>query len=438
MDIRSIEQVYNEMKRNTKGNVINNHENILIAFEKDENLFGIFRTNEFTQMKEVNRLPFWRKEGDQNKQWTDIDEAQLLVYLGKNYNLTNKRQILEVLDSIFYKHSYNPITNYLNSLKWDGVHRIETLFIDYLGAYDNVYTREVTRTAFIACVMRAFEPGSKHDTVAVLVGEQGIGKSHLLSKMGMNWYNESIQSFQGDEAYIKISTSWIIELSELTALKRGDSESIKAFISAKEDIYRPKYGRYPIQSPRKCVFFGTTNNIEFLKDETGNRRWLPIQLAKDRRTKCPFTELSQEVVNQIWAEAKVYYDQGAKTILTNPESIQTALALQEQHREDNGLKGKIEAFLKVPITHDWYELSNAEKQRYFQEKLYKNTDQLLEKRGKICSWEIWHECFLNKNTIPKKQSAEINNVLRQIKGMKETRTSFGCHGQQRGFMIMKV
>src|SRR5699024_10249608 len=210
------------------------------------NLQNIFRLNEFTQMKEINSIPFWRKKNDKNEQWTDMDEAQLLVYFGKNYGLINKRQIFEVLDSVFYLNSYNPIVDYLDHVKWDGRVRLEYLFIDYLGALDTVYTREVTKTAFIGCVMRAYAPGSKHDTVSVLVGEQGLGKSYLLSKMGMNWYNESIQSFQGDEAYIKISTSWIIELSELTALKKGDSESIKAFISVKEDVYRPKYGKHPI------------------------------------------------------------------------------------------------------------------------------------------------------------------------------------------------
>ncbi|OLP64761.1 hypothetical protein BACPU_23510 [Bacillus pumilus] len=281
-------QVYNILEKNSKDCVVNNHKYLLTVFEKDAKLIDVFRTNEFTQMKEVNRLPFWRRKGDSNRQWTDADEAQLLVYLGTEYNLTNKRQIIEVLDLSFYKNSYNPITDYLNNLKWDGIPRLESLFIDYLGADDNIYVREVTRTTLTACVMRAFEPGSKHDTVVVLVGEQGIGKSYLLSKLGMEWYNESIQSFKGDEAYIKISTSWIIELSELTALKKGDSESVKAFISAKEDVYRPKYGKYPIQSPRKCVFFGTTNNTEFLRDETGNRRWFPIQLRKGMRLKKHF------------------------------------------------------------------------------------------------------------------------------------------------------
>lgn len=428
-------QVYDKLTKNTKGNVDNNHKNILLVFEEDKNLQNIFRTNEFTQMKEVNRHPFWRRKNDLHKLWSDIDEAQLLVYLGEKYELVNKRQIMEVLDSIFYQNSYNPIIDYLNSLKWDGKSRLETLFIDYLGASDNIYTREVTKTAFTACVMRVFEPGSKYDTVPVLVGEQGIGKSYLLAKMGMNWFNESIQSFQGDEAYIKISTSWIIELSELTALKRGDSESIKAFISAKEDTYRPKYGRYPIQSPRKCVFFGTTNNVEFLRDDTGNRRWLPIQLMEKQKNKCPFNELVQKEVDQIWAEAKFNYDNGGKTILTNQESIEIALNLQEQHREDNGLKGRIESFLNLEITKDWYSLSNLEKQRYFAEKQYQNESLLLEKRQKICSWEIWYECLMNKNTMTKKQAAEINHILRQIKGLRETRTTFGSHGQQRGFLI---
>lgn len=435
MDNDITTQVYNNLEKNSKGRVVNNHKNILTVFGEDQNLNGIFRTNEFTLTKEVNRLPFWRREGDSNKLWTDADEAQLLVYLGKEYGLINKRQIIEVLESTFYKNGYNPITDYLNSLNWDGVPRLDSLFIDYLGAMDNTYIREATRTAFIACVMRALKPGSKHDTVVVLVGEQGIGKSYLLSKLGMEWYNESIQSFQGDEAYIKISSSWIIELSELTALKRGDSESIKAFISAKEDIYRPKYGKYPIQSPRKCVFFGTTNNIEFLKDETGNRRWLPIQLRKTMRTKCPFNDLGQHEIDQIWAEAKYYYERGDKSILMRPESIEIASALQEQHREDNGIKGRIEAFLDIPIPHDWYTWTNNEQQRYFEEKRYKNSSALLEKREKICSLEIWYECFSNKNTMTKKQATEINHILRQIKGLRETRTTFGNHGQQRGFII---
>lgn len=129
----------------------------------------------------------------------------------------------------------------------------------------NEYVRQATKITFTACLKRIMEPGCKHDTVLVLVGDQGIGKSYILSKLGMDWYNESFQSCKGDEAFIKISSSWIVELSELTALKHADAESIKAFISAKEDVYRPKYAKHPIQSPRRCVFFGTTNNMQFLK-----------------------------------------------------------------------------------------------------------------------------------------------------------------------------
>src|SRR5699024_8345655 len=189
METNNLSQVYNMLDKNSKDKVINNHENVLKVFKHDSHLINIVRTNEFTQMKEVYLKPVWRKQTDTNIQWTDIDEAQLLIYFGTNYGLVNKRQVLEVLDSILYQNSYNPITEYLDQLEWDGNPRLEKLFIDYLGAEDNEYVREVTKISFLGCVLRAYQPGTKHDTVAVLVGEQGIGKSYLLSKMGMNWYN---------------------------------------------------------------------------------------------------------------------------------------------------------------------------------------------------------------------------------------------------------
>lgn len=335
----------------------------------------------------------------------------------------------------FYRNSYNPITEYLKALQWDGEKRLETLFIAYLGAQNNEYVRQATKITFTACVKRIMEPGCKHDTVLVLVGDQGIGKSYILSKLGMDWYNESLQSCKGDEAFIKISSSWIVELSELTALKHADAESIKAFISAKEDVYRPKYAKYPIQSPRRCVFFGTTNNMQFLKDETGNRRWLPIQVNKTYQTKSPFEDLDQGTINQIWAEAKFYYQRGDKTYFEDPDLIETAQKLQEEYKEDSGLKGMIEEFLKIPITDDWYDWSLYHKQQYFEKELYKNSNLNLTLRKKICALEIWKECLQNTKDITKKDSSEINQILRGISYLYETRTKFGHYGQQRGFLI---
>lgn len=435
MNKETISLVYSNLEKNSKDKVVNNHDNIIRIFENDENLLNTFRLNEFTQMKEIDKKPFWRNRNDNEQLWTDIDESQILIYLGRYYGIVNKSQILEVLDVFFYKNSYNPVQKYLKNLIWDGNKRLETLFIDYLGAEDNEYIREVTKISLLGCVLRAFHPGSKHDTVAVLVGKQGIGKSKILSKLGMDWYNESLRSFYGDEAYIKISTSWIVEIAELTALKRGDNENVKSFISAQEDIYRPKYGKYPIKSPRKCVFFGTTNNVEFLKDDTGNRRWLPIQLEVSRVRKDIDEELSQSEIDQVWAEAYFYYRNGESNMLKSKESLKVAALLQEQHREDSGLKGRIEAFLEIPILSNWDDLSIEEKREYFERGEYKGKSELLEKRDKICAWEIWNECFLNKQPMTRKNAAEINQVLRQIDDLRATRTVFGSYGQQRGFLI---
>lgn len=438
MNNKDIETVYNMLETNAKGKAINNHKNVLLIFREDKNLKHIVRTNDFTHKKEINNKPLWRKKEDKNQMWTDEDESQLYIYFGVNYDITHTKIINEVVDMHFYRNSYNPVKEYLTNLQWDGVPRLETFFIEFLGAQDNEYVREVTKITFTACVKRIMEPGCKHDTVLVLVGGQGIGKSHILSRLGMDWYNESIQSFKGDEAYIKISSSWIIELSELTALKNADIEYGKAFISAKEDVYRPKYGRHPIKSPRKCVFFGTTNNQQFLKDETGNRRWLPIEVNKEGRNKNPFEDLDQETVNQFWAEANYFYQRGEKTYLDNPEMIQASQKLQEKHKEDNGREGMIKEFLKTPITEDWYELSPQSKLQYFKEGMYKREKSNLTSRKKICALEIWRECYLkNESELTKKESGEINQILRSIPYLKETRTIFGHYGQQRGFIIQK-
>ncbi|MFY0761024.1 virulence-associated E family protein [Metabacillus dongyingensis] len=438
MNNKDIKTVYNKLESNSKNEMFNNHKNVLLIFNEDQHLKNIVRTNEFTRKKEVNIKPVWRKQDDDNKLWTDEDESQLFIYFGINYDITHSKIIKEVLDMQFYQNSYNPVKEYLAGVNWDGEPRLETIFVDYLGAQDNEYVREVTKITFTACVKRIMEPGCKHDTVLVLVGGQGIGKSHILSRLGMDWYNESIQSFKGDEAFIKISSSWIIELSELTALKSADIENSKAFISAKEDVYRPKYAKHPIQSPRRCVFFGTTNNKQFLKDETGNRRWLPIEVNKENRTKNPFKDLDQETVNQLWAEANFFYQRGDKTYLDDPKMLQVSKRLQEEHKEENGRSGMIKEFLKIPVTEDWYELGSQYKLQYFKQELYKSETTNLTKRKKVCALEIWRECyFKNESELTKKESGEINQILRSIPYLKETRTRFGHYGQQRGFLIQE-
>lgn len=428
-----LEEVYNSLEKNAKGKPLNTHANIFYIFKHDPSLKDIVRTNDFTKVREIYHKPFWRRNDDESIVWTDEDEAQLFFYLGRQYEITIEKRIRHVLEKQFYDNKYNPVKHYLNSLKWDGIQRLETLFVDYLGAENTSYAREVTKISLVGAVKRVMEPGCKHDTALVLVGGQGVGKSTIISRLGMIWFNDSLDSFRGDEAYIKISGSWIIELAELSALKKADHENVKAFISSQEDIYRPKYGRNPIHAPRKCVFFGTTNNYEFLGDNTGNRRWHPVEINDNKRKYDAYTQFTQSVVDQIWAEATYYYYKGVKTFIADKHLVEVAKQMQEHYKEDNGLKGMIEAFLEIPIQASWYDLTITERQIYYKENLYKKLSGPLEKRTKICALEIWRECLNRNNEMSRKDATEINQILRNLDYLKEERSRFGQYGQQRGF-----
>ena len=345
--------------------------------------------------------------------------------------------IEDVFTKIADSNAYHPIKNYLKSLKWDKQKRLERLFIDYLGAEDNEFNRLITKQAFTAAVYRIFEPGYKHDTAIILIGKQGIGKSKILAKMGGKWFNDSIDSFSGDEAYMKIASSWIIELSELTALNSSSIERLKQFLSATIDTFRRKYHIYTVRQKRQCIFFGTTNQIEFLKDDTGNRRLLPMLLDGKRIVKNIDQDLTKEEIGQIWAEAYHYYKKRIKTYIEGPEMLKHLKQLHQRHTIEDGLAGEIERFLHIPIPKDWYELTLKEQQRFIDNKEYKSNTLRndLVPRDKVCALEIRMVMLKDTNIRSTKLSIEINNILRKLPNLVETTTKFGDFGEQRGFFI---
>lgn len=433
-----ISKVRSKLETNDKGRIENTYYNIQYVFLHDSNLQGLFRENDFTFMKEINNKPPWRRSTDTNILWTDADDAQLFIYFGLNYEITNTKRISEVLVQQFYKNSYNPIKEYLNKLKWDGTERLERLFIDYLGASDTAYVRTVTKISLLACVYRVMEAPYKHDTTLVLVGNQGIGKSFILSKLGMDYFNESVNTIKGDEVFMKISSSWIVELGELTALKGASSEQVKSFLSATEDTFRPKYSKYAKKHPRRCVFFGTTNEMEFLKDETGNRRFYPVKLGEITASKNVFEDFTQCEVDQVWAEAVECFKRGDITYLVDEGLKEMAKEFQNIHKVDSGLEGKIEQFIKLPITKDWYERGISERIRYFENNEYLNESMKINliARTKICPLEIWEECLGERKTMTNSSSSRIKGVLNRLPNLEPIRTTFGTLGQQRGFRII--
>jgi predicted P-loop ATPase len=320
--------------------------NVQKILQNDHNLKGKIALNEFSHMTMIRGdLPWHKlqnpKEGDI---YGDRDDASLRQYLEKYYRIMVPHRINDAVMIVEGENSYHPIRDYINGLTWDGISRVDTLLIDYLGAEDNTYVRTVTRKALAAAVARVFEPGIKFDYMLVLVGKQGLGKSHIIRLLGQSWFSDSFSTVQGKEAYEQLQNAWLIEMAELSATRKAEAEAVKHFISKCEDSYRVAYGKHVSTFARQCVFFGTTNDNEFLKDKTGNRRFWPVVVGTFPRKKDLWKDMNQAEIDQIWAEAFQIRNQGENLYLEH-EIEKQALAVQEKHTEQSSKEGMIREFL---------------------------------------------------------------------------------------------
>ena len=216
------------------------------------------------------------------KTWSDDDAAQLRIYLEPFFGKIAKNDILDAVAACASDQAYHPVRDYLNGLTWDGVPRLDTLLIDYLGAEDTPYTRAVTRKSFVAAVARIMTPGRKYDTMLVLVGEQGRYKSTVFMIMGGDWFSDSLRTFGDKDSMETIQGTWINEVAEMQALAKAEINAVKMFLSKRSDYYRAAYGRYAIDRPRQCVFFGTSTRPGtvdsgrwILTSSRGRRMWDP-------------------------------------------------------------------------------------------------------------------------------------------------------------------
>ncbi|CEO11975.1 virulence-associated protein e [[Clostridium] sordellii] len=424
-----------------KGMYKASNKNIVTILENDINLKGKIAYNLFSNRTMVKGDLPWRSVSDKVRGdiWQDSDDANLRVYIDITYGIVAPYKINDGLAIIEKKNKYHPIIDYLNSNTWDKVSRVDTLMIDYLGAEDCDYTRSITRKMLVAAVSRVFNPGIKFDYMLVLVGRQGIGKSYIINLLGREWYSDSLNTVYGKEAYEQLQNAWILEMAELSATKKADAEAIKHFISKTEDSYRQAYGRRVDTFKRQCVFFGTTNENEFLKDRTGNRRYWPLMVGVNKPLKNLFKDLNKNEINQIWAEALYLYKCGEKLILEG-EVEREANLKQEQHLESNSKEGMIREFLNMKLPKSWDKMDVFERRIYIGE-----GDGLREEgciiRDKVCSAEIWVELFGGDMKMFYKGNArEINDILRKIDGWSALKNGAGklrfgkIYGVQRAFI----
>lgn len=420
----------------SKGRVASTIDNIKKILENDMALKKKIKLNEFTKKYKVFDGVPWEKE-KQERNWTDNDDAGLRHYLEKAYDIKGKSNIEDAWSLVANENKYHPVRDYLNSLDWDGQKRLETFFIDYLGAENNNYVKEVTKKAIVAGVARIYVPGIKYDNLLVLIGAQGCGKSQSIKKLAKKWFSDTLCTIQGKEAYEQIQGFWIIEIAELAAMKKMEIEAIKHFITKSEDAYRAAYGRHVEIYQRQCVFFGTTNKYEFLKDTTGNRRFWPIDVFPERASKNLWKDLTDEEVDQIWAEAVELFRKGEKLYLD--EDIKyMAEQEQDRHLEESPLTGDILMYLDKKLPENWENYDLSKRRAYIHGTDFGKAEEGTVERQKVCPLEIWCELFQgDKKDFNITKSKEIKDVILKTGewGQEAKRLRFGdLYGTQRGFI----
>ena len=425
----------NLLELDKKGNVKSTMSNMAIIIRNDVNFKNIVYNQFKCSIDVVGKLP-WKqiKSG-----WSDADMACAKLYFERVYKIWSPLKFKDALLAVTSSERvYHPIKEYFKTLKWDKVSRLDTLLVDYLGAKDNIFVREVTRKTFCAAVTRIFEPGKKFDSILVLCGPQGIGKSTLFSKLGKEWYSDSLSlcDMKDKTAAEKLQGYWLLELGELAGIKKVDVEVIKSFISRTDDKFRKAYGVNVESNPRSNIIVGTTNSEGgFLRDITGNRRFWPVMVSGNSNLK-PW---DLKDVDQIWAEALYRYEQGEELYLKGDVSKMAKIAQQEAMESDDR-EGIILDYLETLLPTNWNEMT------LYERRVYLNNKELIESKGivrksEICIMEIWCECFFReRQDLKRTDSYEIEGILNRIGGWermtsnKSGKIRFEIYGPQRAFI----
>ena len=350
--------------------------------------------------------------------WNESDLGAIQIYLERVYNLYTPSKLKSILLAIAAERSYHPVRDYIESLPaWDGVPRVDTLFIDYLGSPDTLYIRAIARKMMVAAVARIYEPGIKFDSVVVLNGPQGMGKSSFFARLGGKWFSDSltISDMKDKAAPEKLQGYWILELGELAGLKKMDVETVKAFITRQDDKFRHSYGYSVEDHPRQCIIVGSTNNGDgFLRDVTGNRRFWPVTCTANSPHR-PWEV--ESVVPQLWAEAWQLYKNGEKLFLT-PEEEKQAEMEQTAALESDVREGMIAEYLNTLLPEDWDKMDLAERRGFLRGDQFTGGNRTgTIQRTTVCAVEIWAECFgKDPSTIKRSDTYDIFGMLMKIGG----------------------
>ena len=409
----SEEDWQNGLELDKSGHVKNTLRNLTLILENDPNLKGVVFNQLLDGMEIKGEVP-WNHP---SKFWRDADDAQLISYVDAHYGTFSARNYDIAVTKVADDRAYHPIREFIESLpEWDKVPRVDTLLVDYLGASDTAYVRAVTRKTLCAAISRVLRPGCKFDSMLVLNGPQGVGKSTLIAKLAGEWFSDSLNlgDTKDKTAAEKLQGYWILEIGELAGLKKAEVETLRSFLSRQNDIYRAAFGKRATPHLRQCVFFGTTNaESGYLRDTTGNRRFWPVKTPGSGKKQS--WNLTHEEILQIWAEALVYVRQGEKLYLS---AEMDALAKDEQREamESDEREGLVREYLDTLLPERWAEMDLFERRNFLSGSDFgglqeKGTVQ----RTSVSNMEIWCECFgKERANLRRTDSNELTGILARL------------------------
>lgn len=310
-------------------------DNYLIVLRNDEE-FESLCYNELSNRGEYD-----------GKAWNDAAQSTVMHYIERKYALKSERDFEHALYIRWQERRYHPVQKKIQSLKWDKKPRIEQFLQKIMGAENSDYTRECSRLIFHCGIARIFDPGCKVDDVIVLQGEQGNGKSTVISWLAMNddWYGR-VNEIKGNAGIEQILGKWICEISELLAVMGKErQEEAKQYLDRKSDNYRRPYAQYSEEIPRQCIFIGTTNLRQPFSDKTGNRRYYPVWCNIKPGELYAHEQAVKKYIEQCWAEAYDLWIRGQVRHAVKKEMFETVRAMQKEALEDDWREGAIESFL---------------------------------------------------------------------------------------------
>jgi len=331
---------FSQLRTSPDGTPERNEANVITALSHDEAFAGALIFDDFRQEIIVNRPLPWDEQAPLSRPWSDADDVRCAEWLQRREINVAPAVVARSVGAVARDIRVHPVREYLTSLQWDGVPRLETWAVSHLGAADNRLNRAFGSLWMISAVARIMRPGAKVDHMLILEGPQGAKKSTALKVLaGEDWFTDELAEIGSKDAAQQMRGVWIIEIAELDAIGRAEVSRIKSFLSRTNDRYRPPYERYVIDVPRQCVFAGSVNPDTYLRDETGNRRFWPIRCGR-----IDLDALRRDR-DQLWAEAVALHANGAIWWIEDPELKRLADAEQEERYQSDAWDGLIDRWL---------------------------------------------------------------------------------------------